>query len=817
MNKPFRFFARRFAFKFFRSGFFPKGFTVLEVLVAISLASIGALFLINMLTGINQQMQQNRRSVNRTAFEMQLLALFRSSDLCTCNMAALAVPDTGDVEVNGIKTFCSSATDDFYLKTVTGYPFDSSLKIAKISLSDPNLIAGTSYKANLNIDYFVDVARGDTPLKSTKLVFLFEKTVAPGPPYVISTCSLSGASAVSSGWKLDGNSGSNPPTDFIGTTDNQNVVFKRNNLLSGIIANDNTSLGFRALQSNSGTRNSAFGADALITTSGSNNTALGYGSLGSNSTGSVNTAVGSGALSANTSGVSNTAIGYAALNNSTANANTAVGSGALTNTTSGSGNTGLGTNAIYSNTTGGNNTAIGQTALRSNTTGTMNVAVGSSALYGNTTASEGTAVGSIALFSNTTGYRNTAVGASSASQNTTGGWNTSVGAYSLSSNTTGNENNAFGSSALQDTTTGGSNVAVGAFAMMKNTTGASNVAIGPRVLFNATTGSQNTAIGQNAMGSGVNTGQNNVAIGNLPLYTNTSGAGNVAIGSTSLYLNTVGANNIAIGEDALRGNTSGNNNYGIGYNALYDNTTGDYNLAIGLMALRSPVSPITGNTAVGHNAIQNPGTGNYNTAVGRSAMNSVMPTNGDYNTAVGYASFAISGISNSTGIGHDATPTLSNEVRLGNSSVTKIGGYANWTNVSDRQLKADIKDYSVGLDLILNLRPVTYYLKTDASKKIHSGFIAQDVESIKAPFYGIDKPQNKNSFYSIAYSEFVVPLVNAVKELFAWLVKHEEKINSLELRLVELEKKNAEFEKIMLRQQRLIEMYSQEMRKSSDR
>jgi hypothetical protein len=41
------------------------------------------------------------------------------------------------------------------------------------------------------------------------------------------------------------------------------------------------------------------------------------------------------------------------------------------------------------------------------------------------------------------------------------------------------------------------------------------------------------------------------------------------------------------------------------------------------------------------------------------------------------------------------------------------------------------------------------------------------VEAIGVPFYGIYKPKTDDEFYSLNYSEFVVPLVNSVKELKA--------------------------------------------------
>lgn len=64
------------------------------------------------------------------------------------------------------------------------------------------------------------------------------------------------------------------------------------------------------------------------------------------------------------------------------------------------------------------------------------------------------------------------------------------------------------------------------------------------------------------------------------------------------------------------------------------------------------------------------------------------------------------------------------------------------------------------------------YLDNDftASTNIrHSGFIAQEVEKVANEvgynFDAIHKPENENDNYSLAYGQFVVPLVKAVQEL----------------------------------------------------
>jgi hypothetical protein len=70
-------------------------------------------------------------------------------------------------------------------------------------------------------------------------------------------------------WYLSGNAGTNPPTDFLGTTDNNPFVFKVNNQLagySGFSGSTNVSFGYLSLQNpfpGNGGDNTAFGAQAL--------------------------------------------------------------------------------------------------------------------------------------------------------------------------------------------------------------------------------------------------------------------------------------------------------------------------------------------------------------------------------------------------------------------------------------------------------------------------------------------------------------------------------------------------------------------------
>ena len=97
-----------------------------------------------------------------------------------------------------------------------------------------------------------------------------------------------------SGWSLSGNADIDHTTDFLGTTDDNALVFKFNNTESGLIDSTSTFLGYLAGKVNMGRYNTLFGGGAgSKITSGNSNTAFGYHALYNTTTGSNNTAVGS--------------------------------------------------------------------------------------------------------------------------------------------------------------------------------------------------------------------------------------------------------------------------------------------------------------------------------------------------------------------------------------------------------------------------------------------------------------------------------------------------------------------------------------------
>ena len=257
------------------------------------------------------------------------------------------------------------------------------------------------------------------------------------------------------GWSKSGNAGTNSSLHFLGTIDNNSMVFKTNNIERVRFDNvGNVGIGTTTpahkLDVNgninlSDTSNLRIGGIRVLSTIGNNNTFLGDNSGNSNTTGYSNTANGAYSLYSNTTGIRNTASGYSSLRSkTTGNYNVATGGVALYSNTTGSDNTATGTASLLANTTGDYNTANGAYSLRSNTTGNYNTANGTDALYSNTTGFQNTAFGESSLVSNTTGYFNTAIGTKSNAYSTSSIQNTCLGAYSGTVYANGDNNTFIG-------------------------------------------------------------------------------------------------------------------------------------------------------------------------------------------------------------------------------------------------------------------------------------------------------------------------------------------------------------------------------------
>ena len=431
--------------------------------------------------------------------------------------------------------------------------------------------------------------------------------------------------------------------------------------------------------------------------------------------------------------------------------NTAVGANALAANTSGAENAALGNGALRVVTTGGANTGVGNAVLYNNTTGASNTALGNSALFSNTTASNNTAVGYQAGYSNTTASNNVAVGYQARYSGTTGANNTAIGTQALFSSTTGENNHILGYQAGFNITSGSNNTAVGHLSGRAITTGNYNVSVGRLSMDNSAgiTGDENTAIGNGTLRL-LTSGANNVAVGSGALQNNTTASNNIALGASALAANTTGANNTAQGHQALASNTTASNNTAVGYQALYNaNRTADAN---GF------------NTVLGYSSGSNITTGQYNTYIGPSCTASSVSVVGELIVA---AANGVTGKGANTGFMYAGT---------GSGGMYQANNSSTWSTTSDRRLKKNIVDNTVGLEKIaaIQVRNFEYRLPeevdaelkpTDAIQKqgVQLGVIAQELQQVLPDCVKTES----TGVMSVNTDNLTWYLINAVKELKA--------------------------------------------------
>jgi hypothetical protein len=590
------------------------------------------------------------------------------------------------------------------------------------------------------------------------------------------------------------------------------VVTEINDLTDASSDNSNLYLGDGAGEIDNGdNNNTAVGIDAMhINTSGSYNVALGFRAMYSNVDRRYCVAVGYNALNNNGTdcthwyhGTENTAIGYVSLMDNTSGAgNTAVGSYSLRNNENGTVNTGIGAEALYSNISGEQNTATGNKSSYSNTSGNYNSSYGAFSLYNNTTGENNAAFGPYSLYSNTDrselvaiGYRALYNNGRDATETNHAMYNNAVGYQALYNNTIGYHNSASGYQAMYRNISGNYNTAYGNYALFDNRTGEYNTAVGKEALDDNLYGSKNTAVGYSALDGNIDRSEL-VAIGYRALYHNSEDA----TSQTDATCNT------AVGFESLYENTTGYNNTAIGYHSLYDNTTGSSNTAIGSYSLNNNDDGVS-NTSVGANSALVFTANSYTTFLGYDADNS-----------------SSTALSNSMALGNGSRINASNQVRIGNSSVSSIGGYESWTDLSDRRFKDNLRENIPGLAFITKLRPVSYNMKVQELNHFlnipdtlnkderlqegirlkesinYNGFIAQEVEeaakSIGFDFHGVDAPQNDETPYGLRYALFVVPLVKAVQEQQEMIEELNQKDNEIQVLKKQVEEQNKRIQEL---------------------
>ena len=596
--------------------------------------------------------------------------------------------------------------------------------------------------------------------------------------------------------------GASAASNIVGGSDN--VAIGTNALLDSTANKYIVAIGTQALENITDWGNDgsvAIGHLALSNKVGSGSqfehatTAIGYKALTALTTGTGNTAIGYQSMDAATTSGNNTAIGHSSLGAAVdgCQSNVAIGVQASQNLTLGT-NSGAGTNSVNGNVAVGYN-AFGSAGLGSHSDSTDrailgNIAIGKNALdatAGN--AQTGTiAIGHESLTALTSSQGNTALGYQ-AGKALTGEFNTIIGYNAALTASNTNNSTIIGYGAMDAAVSGmHNNTIIG-------TNAGSAIADGDA--------DNNVIIGNNAGFGGAGALKNSVAVGTEALDATAGNdvEGAVAIGYQALTALTSGAGNIAIGYKAGLRHTTGGGCVYIGHNAADHCTDGDRNVAIGEASLSSGAGD--DNVAVGYGAL-GVCTGADNVGIGVSAGNVIQA--GNTNTMIGYdADASAHGAVGQIAIGASVTCTGDNTITVGiganTASLGLDGSDESWAAASsDERLKENIESSSAGLNVINDLRPVTYNWKkakdvqkdlpqykesdepvlgTEYGEQLH-GFIAQEVKEV------IDNHDElKDGFkmwklkddgtQTVASGNLIPILVKAVQELSARVKELESK------------------------------------------
>ena len=256
-----------------------------------------------------------------------------------------------------------------------------------------------------------------------------------------------------------------------------------------------------------------------------------------------------------------------------------------------------------------------------------------------------------------------------------------------------------------------------------------------------------------------------VYVSNVPSGLSGNPANNTVFGEGAGNAITTGYGNTVIGSSAMDVNTDGQDNVAIGHNAMGSATSDGRTVAIGVNALAAQnqlYSP--SNTAVGYAADDACVTGFQRTCIGASTGGGAT---GDNITNIGYAA-------------NPSSSSVSNEITLGNSSVTSLRcAVTSITSLSDERDKSEIKDLEYGLafidalqprEFVWNNRPETNkdgeeFFSSNKGKK-DFGFIAQEVKELDNDTLRLVYEENPEKL-ELSYGKLVPVLVQAIKELKA--------------------------------------------------
>jgi len=495
------------------------------------------------------------------------------------------------------------------------------------------------------------------------------------------------------------------------------------------------------------------------------NVGVGYRALSGLTEGDYNICIGTNAGIAITTGDENVAIGDSAFMTATAtNLCVAIGSGAgdAINHADAVGTTAVGAYALSALTSGIGNVAIGYQAMDANLTSDYNTAVGYQALsaLNDDGDTQNTAVGYKAGILITTGHRNTIFGANALITDDVGTRATAIGAQALALQNSASEvdtgNTAVGFAAGYTNVTGTNNTNIGSYAGYGNTgSNSNNTAVGMNALLGVTTGSGNTVVGK-AAGDSIADGGSNVVIGYGAGDAMTDAGNNVIIGVAAAASGvnfTTGDECVIIGSGADTSSGDAQNQTAIGYdcNAVADDsvTLGNASVTAVYMAsdkgatVYAAAEYLYNSTAAEVEFIRmyltNTTSSNGSCAASITAYGD--RTNGGGTREVAKIKFAKEQqwvadppASNDASIGFwcQLNETLTEHLHIAADGTMTGTDTDGTSSISDSRLKENVDDYEGGLDIINQLRPVTFdYINPKQHQSgTRRGFLAQEVQEV---------------------------------------------------------------------------------------
>jgi len=360
-------------------------------------------------------------------------------------------------------------------------------------------------------------------------------------------------------------------------------------------------------------------------------------------------------------------------------------------------------------------------------------------------------------------------------------YNTVVGDESGTAINGGDQNTALGYKSSFSLVTGSNNTALG-FQANFFSTGSSNTVVGAAAGTYNTTAANSTFVGFQA-GQGVDgarlTGNLNTAVGsNAGLNLRGAATQNTYVGADTGAATTTGGYNTAMGYQALDSNQTGTYNQAFGLNAIHTLTTASYNCALGTYALGTTNG--AGNIAMGHYAGIYVSSGTYNVilgyASGYSGNDGNQLTTGGSNILIGNAANVAAGGNNSTiqiGTG-TGKGNGTGFITPGGGGVYQGNNASTWSQTSDRRLKKNIVDSTIGLAEINQLQVRNFEYRTEEEiteldgkidkvevEGVQVGVIAQEIQAI------LPKCVNETSqgVLSVNADNLTWHLVKSVQEL----------------------------------------------------